>query len=348
MKTLRSEAEIMKNWSKEYSKPLVSISCVTYNHEKYIEDALVGFLNQKTNFPFQICILDDASTDNNVEIIKEYAVKYPNIFKCFFLKENTWRKPYRLERAKPFLETRDKAKYIALCEGDDYWTDPYKLQKQLDFLEKNSDYGLVHSDYDILIEKKDKLIKSAKKKHNIKIPTKNFYEELLVYNFICTATVCARTALVKNSLMKLGDRFYNWKQGDYPIWMEISRHSKIGYINKSLAVHRVLEESAQNTKDKIKKYFFLKSSYDIRFYFINKYGCSQKIKSIVINNYHKTMLRYSLNYREKNFAKRHYNYLRNMEKKNRLKYFFWYLGSKNFLLWLIVKAYFKVYKKFIH
>lgn len=142
MKKLRTEKEIISKWKGNIGKPLVSIGCITYNHEKYIRDALEGFLIQETDFPFQICILDDASTDDNVKIIKEYADEYPNLFKCFFLEENTWGKPYRLERAKPYLEARYKAKYIALCEGDDYWTDPYKLQKQVDFLEVNPDYAL--------------------------------------------------------------------------------------------------------------------------------------------------------------------------------------------------------------
>ena len=141
--------DIEHNWS-DNTIPMVSVHCVTYNHEPYIRDALEGFLMQRTTFPFQICILDDASTDSNVEIIKEYAEKYPNIFKCFFLEENTWGKQNRMEMAKPFLDACNEGKYIALCDGDDYWTDPYKLQKQVDFLEANSEYSFCGSE--IIIE----------------------------------------------------------------------------------------------------------------------------------------------------------------------------------------------------
>ena len=98
---------------------LVSISCITYNHEKYIRDALEGFLMQKTDFKYEILIHDDASTDNTAKIIREYEEKYPDLIKPIYQKENQWSKGnYRI--SSTFNIPRAKGKYIAFCEGDDF------------------------------------------------------------------------------------------------------------------------------------------------------------------------------------------------------------------------------------
>ena len=119
--------------------PLVSICSITYNHAPYIRQCLDGFLMQKTNFKYEIIIHDDASTDGTAEIIKEYAEKYPDLITPIFQTENQFSKGLRGFYAR-FVYPRAKGKYIALCDGDDYWTDPLKLQKQVDFLEDNPDY----------------------------------------------------------------------------------------------------------------------------------------------------------------------------------------------------------------
>lgn len=136
-----------QNWDVNTS-PLVSIQCITYNHEKYIKDAIEGFLIQKTNFPVEILIHDDASTDKTAEIIREYELKYPNLFKPIYQVENQYSKKKGLVTS--IQNKRSKGKYIAKCEGDDYWTDPLKLQKQVDFLESHPDYTLSCHNYKIL------------------------------------------------------------------------------------------------------------------------------------------------------------------------------------------------------
>lgn len=119
---------------------VVSICCLTFRHYSFIKQCLDGLLMQKTNFKFEILIHDDASTDGTEEIIREYADKYPEIIKPLYETQNQW----NLGRAgnAVFNYPRAKGKYMALCEGDDYWTDPNKLQKQVDFLEANLDYSM--------------------------------------------------------------------------------------------------------------------------------------------------------------------------------------------------------------
>ena len=121
-------------------KPLVSICCITYNHEPYIRDCLEGFMMQKTNFPFEVLIHDDASTDHTADIIREYEAKYPDVIKPIYQTENQHSKGVKISIAYNF--PRAQGKYIAICEGDDFWCDPQKLQIQFDFMEANPDYSL--------------------------------------------------------------------------------------------------------------------------------------------------------------------------------------------------------------
>ena len=130
------------------SSLMVTIRCLTYNHEQYIRQCLDGFVMQKTNFRFEAIVHDDASTDGTVEIIREYAEKYPDIIKPIFETENQYSK--RDGSIGRIMNEHTHGKYIAICEGDDYWTDPYKLQKQVDFLESHPDYVMCshrHNDY---------------------------------------------------------------------------------------------------------------------------------------------------------------------------------------------------------
>ena len=114
---------------------MVSVICTAYNHEKYIRQCLDGFVMQKTDFKYEVIVHDDASTDNTPEIIREYQKNYPDIINPILQTENQYSKGVRITR-KLCME-KAKGKYIALCEGDDFWTDEYKLQKQFDAIESN-------------------------------------------------------------------------------------------------------------------------------------------------------------------------------------------------------------------
>ncbi len=118
------------------STPLLAIKCCVYNHEPYLRDCLDGIIMQQTNFSFVAVVHDDASTDNSAAIIREYAGKYPSIIKPIYEVENQYSKPNRaLGKLMNDAINATGAKYVAICEGDDYWTDPNKLQKQVDFME---------------------------------------------------------------------------------------------------------------------------------------------------------------------------------------------------------------------
>ncbi len=316
-------------------EPVFSTFMVTYNHAPYIAQAIQGVLQQETSFPFELVIGEDCSTDGTHEIVLEYQKKHPDIIRVITSDHNIGaiKNGYRTEKVC-------RGKYIAYCDGDDYWHHPQKLQKQVDFLESNPDYGMVHSDFDKLINRTGKIIKSINKQNNVKIPDDNFFEELLVENFIGACTVCARSKLIRQANIYNCGQYGNWMMGDRPLWMEISRHSKIGYIDESLAVHRILEESASYSKDIKKMFAFIKSSYAVRFYFIEKYGCSEKTKDIVLRDYHRRILFYLFLLRDEKNARKSFEFLRTAEndRRERAKNYCHYFGSRNRLNWIVIRA----------
>lgn len=138
--------------------PLVSVCTMAYNQAPYIRECLDGILMQKTDFTFELLIHDDASTDGTADIIREYEAKYPDIVKPIYQTENQYSKKINICQA--YIYPRVKGEYIAFCEGDDYWTDPLKLQTQVDFLERNSDVSCCFHMVDIFQQNTGKYEKS--------------------------------------------------------------------------------------------------------------------------------------------------------------------------------------------
>src|SRR5664280_1048957 len=130
---------------------MVSVNMITYNHESYIVKAIEGVLKQKCNFKIELIIGEDCSTDNTAEIVKIYAQKYPEIIKA---RCNVLNMGMMTNAVKNLSECAGK--YVAICEGDDYWTDPYKLQKQVDFLEANTDFVISHHNMKVIYEKSNR------------------------------------------------------------------------------------------------------------------------------------------------------------------------------------------------
>jgi len=211
------------------NKPLVSISCITYNHVNYIRDAIEGFLMQKTTFPIEVLIHDDASTDGTEEIIREYEERNPEIIKPLYEKENQWVKGRR--GSKTFNYPRAKGKYIALCEGDDYWTDPYKLQKQVDFLETTPDFSLCFHNALILWEDKSQPTKYFCSKNQKEVST---VEDVIEKWFIPSASMLFR----KKYVYPLPGWRKNIYNGDWALQLLLSVKGKIGYIDKVMSIYR--------------------------------------------------------------------------------------------------------------
>lgn len=214
------------------ANPLVSISCITYNHAPYIRACLDGFLMQQTNFAFEVVIHDDASTDGTKEIIEEYTAKYPSVFFPVYQYKNQYSQGVRGMMAR-FNFPRCRGKYIALCEGDDYWTDPLKLQKQVDFLEVNPDYTICFHKANLLKVNMQLELHPIPK---ISSSGEYFYKDLLnYYNFITTASVLFR----KPSFFKFPVWFKSLPFGDLGLYMILSRNGRIKCLEDVMSVYRI-------------------------------------------------------------------------------------------------------------
>ncbi len=273
--------------------PLVSICCLAYNHEFFIRKCIDGFLMQKTNFPIEILIHDDASTDKTADIIREYEAKYPDIIKPIYQVENQY--PKVTWFSGTYQYPRAKGKYIASCEGDDYWTDPYKLQKQVDFLEENAEYGLVYTDF-VAVNERSERIKKELRRRPIH-PSGNVLPYLAKRNFIQTVTVLGRTSSLVNAI-KATLCINDFNIIDYALFFEVAGLVKIYYFPEITAAYRILSESASHSTDIDKKLHFAENGGKILRYYNAKYdlGISEKKfkKRYLVN----TLSIYSL-YREK-------------------------------------------------
>lgn len=200
----------------ESDLPLVSVSCMTYNHAPYIRQCLDPILGQQTNFLFEIVIHDDASMDGTKEIIEEYVARYPGIIFPMFQEENQYSKGIRGIPSR-FNYPRCRGRYIAICEGDDYWTDPYQLQKQVDFLETHDDYVMTYHDVDVVDEKGEVLQQESIQPRHKKDASK---EDLILGRRVpMTLTLCFRNVITafppeKNKVTN-GDTFLISLLGHY-------------------------------------------------------------------------------------------------------------------------------------
>jgi glycosyltransferase involved in cell wall biosynthesis len=208
----------------EGETPMVSISCLAFNHEKFIRKALDGFIMQQTNFSFEVLIHDDASTDRTAKIIGSYADQYSEIIKPVYQTENQWIQGKRGSAVHNF--PRAKGKYIALCEGDDYWTDPTKLQRQVDFLEAHAEYSMVAENAFVVNTENN-----TRYNFSDAGPSDIGLKQLLGKRRFPTASVLFRSDA-------LDEEFYKLEYtGDVILWCYLAKKGKIRYLPNVSSVY---------------------------------------------------------------------------------------------------------------
>lgn len=254
--------------------PLVSVTVATYQHVNYVRACLDGILMQKTNFLYEIILGEDGSIDGTQDICMEYAAKYPDKIRLF-LRDRALSQYIaddgRVIRFNGIWNRMSaRGKYIAWCEGDDYWTDPLKLQKQVDFLEEHAEYGLCYTNvqqyYDISGQYGESWGGNSEK-----------FEDLLFSNTIPALSILVRSFILQEYFSQINSEFIKWKMGDYPMWLYVATKAKIKYMPFTSGCYRILENSASHSRNPIRQLEFEKSSIEIAIYFIKKENVNVKL-----------------------------------------------------------------------
>lgn len=256
--------------------PLVSISCITYNHDPYIRQCLEGILMQECDFEYEILIHDDASTDGTSDIIREYQGKYPEIIKPIIQTQNQWSQGIRGMMPR-FNFPRAKGKYIALCEGDDYWTDPFKLQKQVDFLEANPEFSFCfHDTYQLNQKTGEKYLRIGNRSIDEIVDLKS----VIIQNNFPTASLLFKTSSYKPQLNILSKS----SKGDYVLVVRLAEKGLGKYLPRVMSVYRLHGGGVWSMKDTS-----YKLHEDLKFYnYLYEYFNDKSIRKIIIQKRNKT------------------------------------------------------------
>lgn len=275
-------------------KHKVVVLTITYNHVKFIEDTLNGFAMQQTDFPFLCCVFDDASIDGEQEVLKHWVETHCNsnevevydhpltiilkapdknnpncIYVIHLQKINTWGKP---EKRELLNHWKQFGEYIALCEGDDYWTHPLKLKKQVGFMDANTDYSMCFGDaiyYDV-DSGKDTKLNTRYRDVNLSL-TSSTQDE--IFFKIINSKCIIRTLCVlyrSESFQLIEPNPYPFMMGDVPLWLDLLDKGKIYYFDEIFGVYNLQSGSITHDRKVIRR--FKLSMYEMRVHYLQKYG----------------------------------------------------------------------------
>lgn len=303
-------------------KYLVCVQCMTFNQSQYIIDTLNGFVMQRTKFPFVIIIVDDASTDGEQTVIRNFISEqfdiadttvayeketdYAHITyaqhstnqNCYiaaiYLKENHYSKGK--SKFSYLSDWRDNVKYEALCEGDDYWIDPLKLQKQVDFLERNPEYVMSHTSVDYLYMNVNRIIpyKDIEINTPLNIEGKVLLEDILTKYRVQTLSVVYRKDIY-NKIIESDTFLYRgayFLMGDTQLWFGFARLGKIHFLPEVTCIYRRNPNSVSNQTDLKKQKRFSLSSAEMRYYISLNYDLKKETKKKIKDKYENALLRY--------------------------------------------------------
>lgn len=267
----------------------VLVRCFTYNQSKYITDALNGFAMQQTDFPYVCLVMDDSSTDGEQEIIKQWmndncdmqksevidiptsvVILVPHktntscTFAFYLLKQNLYGTgDKKMNHVYPW---REHCVYEAMCEGDDYWIDSLKLQKQANFLDDNIEYGMCYTQCKRYDQTTDRIVDEAWG------GSSTTFEDFLDSNNVPTLTNMSRVSWLFKYNEDVCPLEHNWPMGDYPLWLYLSHESKVKYLNFVSGVYRITDNSASHFAKESQYVRFIESSISIVQFFVSLFN----------------------------------------------------------------------------
>lgn len=310
--------------------PVVSVHMITYNHEVYIAEAIEGVLKQKVNFGIELVIGEDCSNDGTLQVVLEYQERYPDIIKVITSKKN-------VGSTKNFIRTirNCKGKYIAFCEGDDYWHNPEKLQRQVEYMEGHSQCGMIFADCNLYYDSKNKYKRSVRYSDGytslMKLSIDDILGEDKINNWPWTLTAIVRSDLCKQVIEKDPYLHQSGKflMGDTQLFAELGLISDIMYIPECVATYRILEQSASNNTDLRKFLLFWISISEMKLYLCTKYRLSENIRKKAGLLWCQRSLRLAFHDRNPELAKKV------KEKKHNFTFLEWFLyfGARNIAIY---------------
>lgn len=244
--------------------PLVSVCMTTYNHAAYLRQAIDSVLEQQTSFAVELVLGEDCSTDDTLRICREYADRLPDRVRLVTDDKNVgWRANYR----RTFEACRGR--YVAYCDGDDWWSDPYKLQTQVRLMESNPDCGMCYTEALDYYQDTGRSESYPRERYTD-------FDRLLLRTTIANCTTLARRDLIAKYYAEIQPENHpEWQTDDWPMWLWFAHHKYIRFIDTPTAVHRRLPDSVSHTPSYVRRIAFRDSLLDISLWFDARYNASR-------------------------------------------------------------------------
>ena len=310
-------------------EPLVSVAIITYNHAAWIARAMDGVLQQETRFPFELVIGEDCSTDGTREIVREYANRYPEIIRLVTSERNVGAFNNAIRTRKAC-----RGNYLAFCEGDDYWHRPDKLEKQIKYLERHPECGLVYSSYDVDDVKRGRKMEDFIRYKNWTMPEAPSVSDFIeargaMFWGIMTCTVIVRRSLCEQVIASDPSLHQNPKflRNDTQLWAEMASRANVHFIPESLSTYTLTEESTTRSRDFTRSPRLQIADAELNLYLCEKYNLPSRLRDEMTSKLCNGKLRLAFHDRNAQMAEEARRQKRTLTCKEWLLYY----GAKNAL-----------------